>query len=238
MHYIRRTTPGTPPLASMKLSVSLISLVLSTTLCAAARVASPQCAVAGAVLRVHDHNAAPAAPGQTPLSSSLMVAAQTCTSPPILSCSPDADDADTCCVVSPGGALVHTQFWDVGFGVANSCVSRFHVQPSRALNMGWRVGLAFTDSGQTRAPASFTRTVTRAGRTRPRRSPHSCRTICAPVCCLLSVRSHLADVWLTQTWRRTGCLTTIRPRSSGRTSGKRTGLGTRPRAYYTSRCTC
>jgi hypothetical protein len=136
MHYIRRTTPATPLLASMKLSVSLISLVLSTTLCAAARVASPKRAVAdaGPVLRVHDHNAAPAVPGQTPLSSSLMVAAQTCTIPPILSCSPDADNADTCCVVSPGGALVHTQFWDVGFGVANSCVSHFFHHMSRALN--------------------------------------------------------------------------------------------------------
>ncbi|THH03046.1 hypothetical protein EW145_g6569 [Phellinidium pouzarii] len=46
--------------------------------------------------------------------------ANECPSPPILSCSSQAQETDTCCVVNPGGVLVHTQFWDLKFGEANS----------------------------------------------------------------------------------------------------------------------
>lgn len=43
-----------------------------------------------------------------------------CPTPAVLSCSEAAESTNTCCVVSPGGALVHVQFWDTGFGVADS----------------------------------------------------------------------------------------------------------------------
>lgn len=43
-----------------------------------------------------------------------------CESPPIQSCSTKAQSADSCCVVKPGGVLVHTQFWDKGIGEATS----------------------------------------------------------------------------------------------------------------------
>ncbi|KAL5519688.1 hypothetical protein ACEPAG_1348 [Sanghuangporus baumii] len=43
-----------------------------------------------------------------------------CPDPPILSCSAKADETDSCCVVRPGGVLVHTQFWDLDFGVADA----------------------------------------------------------------------------------------------------------------------
>jgi hypothetical protein len=36
------------------------------------------------------------------------------------SCSTTADQVNACCVVKPGGALVHAQFWDVDEGVKNS----------------------------------------------------------------------------------------------------------------------
>lgn len=43
-----------------------------------------------------------------------------CPVPPILSCSPKAESTDSCCVVTPGGVLLHTQFWDLGIGQADS----------------------------------------------------------------------------------------------------------------------
>ncbi|EJC98332.1 ribonuclease T2 [Fomitiporia mediterranea MF3/22] len=43
-----------------------------------------------------------------------------CPNPPILSCSTKADETDSCCVSIPGGVLVHAQFWDLDFGVADS----------------------------------------------------------------------------------------------------------------------
>ncbi|KDQ51034.1 hypothetical protein JAAARDRAFT_140976 [Jaapia argillacea MUCL 33604] len=43
-----------------------------------------------------------------------------CPRPPVTSCSADAGGADSCCVVTPGGVLVHAQFWDLGYGVADS----------------------------------------------------------------------------------------------------------------------
>jgi len=43
-----------------------------------------------------------------------------CPQPPVISCSPQAQSTDSCCVVNPGGVLVHAQFWDLDFGVANS----------------------------------------------------------------------------------------------------------------------
>ncbi|GJJ09365.1 hypothetical protein Clacol_003587 [Clathrus columnatus] len=43
--------------------------------------------------------------------------ADQCPQPPILSCSPEADSTDSCCVVNPGGVLVHTQFWDLDEGL-------------------------------------------------------------------------------------------------------------------------
>ncbi|EPQ52027.1 ribonuclease T2 [Gloeophyllum trabeum ATCC 11539] len=46
--------------------------------------------------------------------------ADACPAPPVLSCSAQAESTSACCVVRPGGVLVHAQFWDVGYGVANS----------------------------------------------------------------------------------------------------------------------
>ncbi|KAH8104414.1 ribonuclease T2 [Phellopilus nigrolimitatus] len=46
--------------------------------------------------------------------------ANTCPTPPVLSCSAQATETDTCCVVNPGGVLVHTQFWDLDVGEADS----------------------------------------------------------------------------------------------------------------------
>ncbi|KIJ47298.1 hypothetical protein M422DRAFT_45852 [Sphaerobolus stellatus SS14] len=45
---------------------------------------------------------------------------ETCPEPPILSCSPEAASTNTCCVVNPGGILVHTQFWDLNVGQPDS----------------------------------------------------------------------------------------------------------------------
>ncbi|TFK46772.1 ribonuclease T2 [Heliocybe sulcata] len=43
-----------------------------------------------------------------------------CPASPVLSCSTQAQSTSSCCVIRPGGVLVHAQFWDVGYGVANS----------------------------------------------------------------------------------------------------------------------
>lgn len=42
--------------------------------------------------------------------------ADQCPQPPVLSCSPQAETTDSCCVVKPGGVLLHTQFWDLNIG--------------------------------------------------------------------------------------------------------------------------
>jgi len=46
--------------------------------------------------------------------------AETCPNPPIVSCSPQAQSTSSCCVVTPGGVLVHAQFWDLNIGQADS----------------------------------------------------------------------------------------------------------------------
>ncbi|KAI5121943.1 hypothetical protein M0805_002015 [Coniferiporia weirii] len=51
---------------------------------------------------------------------STLEEANECPNPPIVSCSSKAEQTDSCCVVNPGGILVHTQFWDLQFGEANS----------------------------------------------------------------------------------------------------------------------
>ena len=43
-----------------------------------------------------------------------------CPEPPVLSCSPQAATTDSCCVVNPGGILLHAQFWDLDVGQADS----------------------------------------------------------------------------------------------------------------------
>ncbi|KAF8578894.1 ribonuclease T2 [Ramaria rubella] len=43
-----------------------------------------------------------------------------CPQPPVLSCSAQAASTDACCVVTPGGILLHTQFWDTNVGQPNS----------------------------------------------------------------------------------------------------------------------
>ncbi|KAF8511730.1 ribonuclease T2 [Hysterangium stoloniferum] len=53
-------------------------------------------------------------------SSSHHVRATECPQPPVLSCSVAATSVDTCCVLSPGGILVHTQFWDLDVGQPDS----------------------------------------------------------------------------------------------------------------------
>lgn len=47
---------------------------------------------------------------------------QQCPDPPVLSCSDEAESGsvDSCCVVTPGGALVHVQLWDLDIGQADS----------------------------------------------------------------------------------------------------------------------
>lgn len=56
--------------------------------------------------------------------SAAVEPAQTCPDPAVLSCSTEAESGsvDSCCVVTPGGALVHVQLWDLDIGEADSCV--------------------------------------------------------------------------------------------------------------------
>ncbi|EIM82063.1 ribonuclease T2 [Stereum hirsutum FP-91666 SS1] len=54
--------------------------------------------------------------------SAAVEPAQTCPDPAVLSCSTEAESGsvDSCCVVTPGGALVHVQLWDLDIGEADS----------------------------------------------------------------------------------------------------------------------
>ncbi|KII90110.1 hypothetical protein PLICRDRAFT_686035 [Plicaturopsis crispa FD-325 SS-3] len=65
-------------------------------------------------LRVHHHTRHGHA------RSAALAPAQTCPDPPVLSCSAAASSTDSCCVINPGGVLVHVQLWDLNIGEADS----------------------------------------------------------------------------------------------------------------------
>ncbi|EIN14436.1 ribonuclease T2 [Punctularia strigosozonata HHB-11173 SS5] len=79
--------------------------------------------VTGLPERIHDRHHRATGPGirfQQPGLSGLADSSSECPDPPVLSCSSAADSTDSCCVVKPGGVLVHTQFWDLDEGLSDS----------------------------------------------------------------------------------------------------------------------
>jgi hypothetical protein len=79
--------------------------------------------VSGLPERVHDRHHRATGPGiraQQSGTGGLTESSTECPTPPVLSCSSAADSTDSCCVVKPGGVLVHSQFWDTDEGLSDS----------------------------------------------------------------------------------------------------------------------
>jgi hypothetical protein len=165
-----------PPLTtSMYRVTSLLPLVLAASLCAASTdtsnggsAAPLKRAEAGAGKTIHlraghehahghhhrhDHHGRDAQTTFAPIDA--LTPAQACPAQAVTSCSSDAGATSACCVLRPDGALVHVQFWDVGLGVADSCVARMlHPATRSGSRAGDDSGSAFMAFGRTSAAAA------------------------------------------------------------------------------------